>query len=262
MHLEAHSDIINTSSISLKVMRYQKLLLSLASFELVNAFGSVPRGTVNVPEAFTLRVPDRRIQDFKSLLDVSKVGPDTWYTSNGHGQFGTTREWLVKAKRRWLKLDWRKQEKHINSFSNFKAIVEDDVVGPTSIHFAALFSQRKDALPLLLLHGWPGSFLEFLPVLDILRNKYTRENLPYHVIVPSLPHYGLSGGPSDVELTMEDAARLLNQLMLDLGFGGGYVAQGGDIGSFLTRILSATSPAVKAFHSTCAAPATGRISCG
>ncbi|KAM0323838.1 hypothetical protein ACHAQA_008416 [Verticillium albo-atrum] len=237
-------------------MWYHTLLLCLASFDAASAFGSVPRGAVKAPEKFVLRIPDRQVREFNSLLAVSQVGSETWYNTRDDDQFGTTRQWLKEAKTAWLKHDWRKQEKRINSFPNFKATVNDSEVGPTKIHFAALFSKRKDALPLLFLHGWPGSFLEFLPLLDHLKKTYTPETLPYHIIVPSLPHYGLSGGPSDVELTLETAARLMNQLMLDLGFGEGYVAQGGDIGSFLTRLLSANSPECKAFHINMLAPGT------
>jgi pimeloyl-ACP methyl ester carboxylesterase len=225
------------------------LLVCLAFFQVGNAFGSLPHGN-SAAKPFTLRVTDGQIREFKSLLSASKVGPETWYTNHGDGQFGTTREWLAGAKKAWLKHDWRKQERRVNSFPNFKVVVEDEAVGATSIHFTALFSKRKDALPLLFLHGWPGSFLEFLPVLDILKNKYTPETLPYHVVAPSLPHYGLSGGPIDVELTIVEAARLMNQLMLDLGFGKGYVVQGGDVGSGLARVLSVLSPEVKAFHGT------------
>ena len=86
-------------------------------------------------------------------------------------------------------------------------------------------------------------------MLDLLRKRYTPETLPYHIIVPSLPHYGLSSGPSHVELTLDAAARLLHQLMAGLGFGDGFAVQGGDIGSFLARILCAEYPACKAFHS-------------
>lgn len=58
------------------------------------------------------------------------------------------------------------------------------------IHFVALFSQRKDAMPLAMYHGWPGSFMDFADMLDLLKERYTPSDLPYHVIVPSLPGYG------------------------------------------------------------------------
>jgi microsomal epoxide hydrolase len=89
-----------------------------------------------------------------------------------------------------------------------------------------------------MLHGWPGSFLEFLPIMQILMKKYTPSTLPYHIIVPSLPGYAFSSPPShDRDFQLQDVARILNNLMIQLGFGTGYVAQGGDIGSKVARVL-------------------------
>ena len=176
-----------------KTMWYNIWLVCFAILQVGNAFGSLPYGN-STARPFTLRVTDGQIRDFKSLLTASKVGPEAWYTTQRDGQLGITREWLTGAKKAWVNFDWLKQERRINSFPNFKAMVGNEALGATPIHFTALFSKRKDALPLLFLHGWPGSIFEFLPMLDILKNKYTPETFPYHVIVPSLPHFGLSGG--------------------------------------------------------------------
>ena len=74
-------------------------------------------------------------------------------------------------------------------------------------------------------------------------------SLPFHVIVPSLPGYGYTNGPRlDKNFDTQGAARVLDQLMIGLGFADGYISQGGDIGSFLTRILAVTSPSCKAAH--------------
>ncbi|KAH8651663.1 Alpha/Beta hydrolase protein [Ilyonectria robusta] len=237
-------------------MRCGNLLVCFASLAVASAFSSPPRAAATALDKFTLRVPDEHIREFQTILTVSKVGSKTWYDDRGDSTFGTTRRWLAGAKQAWLKLNWRKQEKRINSVPNFKFTVNDADVGATTLHFAALFSTKEDAIPLLFLHGWPGSFLEFLPMLDLLRKKYTPETLPYHIIVPSLPHYGLSGGPSHVELTLDAAARLLHQLMADLGFGDGFAVQGGDIGSFLARILCAEYSTCKAFHINMLAPSS------
>jgi microsomal epoxide hydrolase len=73
-----------------------------------------------------------------------------------------------------------------------------------------------------------GSFLEFLPIMSILREKYTPENLPYHIIIPSLPGYAFSSRPPlDRDFRLEDVARIFNSLMISLGFENGYVVQGG-----------------------------------
>jgi pimeloyl-ACP methyl ester carboxylesterase len=100
-----------------------------------------------------------------------------------------------------------------------------------------------------MMHGWPGSFLEFLDVLDVFRKKYSEDNLPYHLIVPSLPGYGYSNGPPlNKNFDIEGTARVMNQLMVGLGFGDGYITQGGDIGSFVSRVLVVKYDACKACH--------------
>ena len=102
------------------------------------------------------------------------------------------------------------------------------------------------------LHGWPGDYLEFLGLLDLIRKKYSPEELPYHIIVPSLPGYALSSGPStDKNFDTPGIARIVDELMIGLGFEdssiGGYVAQGGDVGSYACRPLS-KHKACKAIH--------------
>lgn len=132
-----------------------------------------------------------------------------------------------------------KHEEHINSFPNFKVAIEDDDGHQYSIHFVGLFSKKADAIPLLLLHGWPGSFLEFLPILDHLRTAYTPETLPYHVIAPSMPGYTFSSPPPlHKDFRIEDIARVFDKLARGLGFGKGYIVQGGDIGSKVARVMA------------------------
>ncbi|KAF5524013.1 putative epoxide hydrolase [Colletotrichum aenigma] len=217
---------------------------------MAHAYGTVPAGAPKQPEKFTLRIPDQEIADFKKLVELSKIGPDTYYNQQEDRRFGVTRKWLINAKETWLKYDWRKTEDRINSFPNFKAKVHQKDIGTTDVHFAALFSSKKDALPIIFMHGWPGSFLEFLPMLDLLLKKYTPETLPYHVIVPSLTGYGLSASsaPVDKELALDQVAGVMHQLMIDLGFGNGYAAQGGDVGSFMARLMSASFKECKAVH--------------
>jgi pimeloyl-ACP methyl ester carboxylesterase len=84
-----------------------------------------------------------------------------------------------------------------------------------------------------------GNHTEFLKVLGILRQKYSPNELPYHVIVPSLPGYTLSSGPPlTKDWNTEDIGRIMNKLMIGLGFGNGYISQGGDIGAFVSCVLT------------------------
>jgi microsomal epoxide hydrolase len=91
-----------------------------------------------------------------------------------------------------------------------------------------------------------GSFIEFLPILTLLSNGHTPFTLPYHVIVPSLPGYAFSSGaPLDKDFRLEDIARILNRLVVGLGFEQGYVVQGGDIGSKIARVMAAEHASCK-----------------
>ncbi|CAI6088126.1 unnamed protein product [Clonostachys chloroleuca] len=214
-------------------------------------FARVPNFVEQAPSAFTLRVSEDSISEFHQLLDLSKVGPPTWEGSQSDRRFGITREWLLNAKSVWLnQFNWRQFEERINSYPNFIMDVPVDYGSDGfKIHFVALFSARQDAKPVVFLHGWPGSFVEFLPILEILSSRHTPDTLPYHVIVPSLPGYTLSAGPPlDRDFTMSDAAELIHGLMMRLGFSDGYVAQGGDVGSILATTLSATYEQCKAVH--------------
>jgi microsomal epoxide hydrolase len=131
-------------------------------------------------------------------------------------------------------------EKHVNSFHHWTVPIQDSK-GNFAIHFMGLFSANPAAVPVVMLHGWPGSFLEFLQILSILKDRYTPETLPFHIVVPSLPGYAFSSPPPlDSDFRVEDIARVVNTLMVQLGFGSGFVAQGGDIGSKVARVLAAT----------------------
>jgi microsomal epoxide hydrolase len=184
---------------------------------------------------FTLNIPDTDIQEWRQLLQLSKLGPTTYENTQSKQDFGVTQKWLSSTKDYWLNTySWRAQESHINTFPNYKMAIED-----IDLHFIGLFSDRKDAIPIIFMHGWPGSFIEFLPLLQVVQKQYPdAKDRPYHIVVPSLPGYTLSSsGPNDKNWTMEDSARVLNTLMVKLGFER-YLAQGGDVGSFQARLLA------------------------
>jgi len=217
------------------------------------AFHQIPANATLQPKPFTAHASDQDLDDFRQLVKLSKIGPKTYENLNtdvkDFRSFGISREWLSEAKSHWhTQYDWRKTEARINALPNFTVQIEDDGYD-FEIHFAALFSSKIDAAPLVLLHGWPGSFLEFVSTLEVLKAKYTPETLPFSVVVPSLPGYAYSSGPS-IEKTynVEGMSRVIDKLMIGLGFGDGYIAQGGDIGSFITRVLGATSESCKAAH--------------
>ncbi|KAJ3542143.1 hypothetical protein NM208_g4252 [Fusarium decemcellulare] len=213
-------------------------------------YDTIPAGVQLQLERFQLRILEEKVDEFRQLLRLSKLAPKTYESLQPDGKFGITHDWISKAKEYWEnKYDWRQREGYINSFPNFIANIQDDDGESFRIHFAALFSRKRDAIPLLLLHGWPGNHMEFLKVVEMLRQKYSPEDLPYHVIVPSLPGYTLSSGPPlTKDWSTEDVGRVMNKLMIGLGFGSGYIAQGGDIGAFVSWILAVNHKECHAIH--------------
>ncbi|CAI7577403.1 unnamed protein product [Penicillium glandicola] len=194
---------------------------------------------------FKVAITEDKLVELETLIKLAKLAPPTYENSQTDRRYGVTTDWLVTMRDQWLRTyHWKSSEDRINSFPQYTAEVEG-----LTIHFVGLFSERKDAVPLLLVHGWPGSFLEFLPILQKFREEYTPETLPYHLIVPSLPGYAFSSGPPlDRNFRTDDIARVLDQLMKDLGFESGYVAQGGDIGSRIVRHLGVDHESCKAVH--------------
>ncbi|KAF2173377.1 hypothetical protein M409DRAFT_61817 [Zasmidium cellare ATCC 36951] len=175
-------------------------------------FGRLPANARSTPTPFKVEVPDSKLIELKSLIAAGKVGPTTYEGLQADRRYGIDDKWLQEAKEAWLEFDWREVEAEINVFSHYKASVSH-AGQDFDIHFIALFSERDDAVPILMLHGWPGSFMEFVPIFRLLKQKYTPTDLPYHIIVPSLP--GL---------------------------------QGGDVGSKVARVLGGIHPRAKAIH--------------
>ncbi|CRG84602.1 epoxide hydrolase, putative [Talaromyces islandicus] len=207
-------------------------------------FSTVPSSAKSAPSTFTVSISDEQIDEFRTLTRLSKLAPPTYEGSQADHRLGLPTEWLANAKEELQKFDWRATERHINDFPQFTYEIEG-----LTIHFVALFSEREDAKPIAFLHGWPGSFLEFLPLLSLFREKYEPSSLPYHLIVPSLPGFTFSGGPPvDTNWSCHDMARVVNQLMLELGFDTGYAVQGGDVGSRVGRYLAVGYDACKAVH--------------
>jgi microsomal epoxide hydrolase len=205
---------------------------------------STPPHTPTIPlRPYEVNVPQADLDDLQVRLALPARHAATWDNTTGPAHLGVRRDWLQQAVERWKTFDWRATEKEINSFPNFIGSVAFEGI-KYEIQFLALFSKRKDAVPLMLNHGWPGSILEFVPTLLHVSKTYTPANLPYHVIVPSLVGYGFSSMPPlDRPFGARECAGAFDALMTGLGLGigsprGGYIAQGGDIGSFVSRQLA------------------------
>lgn len=213
-------------------------------------YGKIPTKATLKPKPFTAHVADEKVQLMKDLVRLSLIAPKV-FENKGHDRtYGMRRDWLAKAKQTWTdEFDWRQTESYINSFPNFTVELQDSESNKMNLHFAALFSQKEDAVPISMAHGWPGCFLEGLKVMEILRTRYSPQDLPFHLIVPSLPGYAFSSGPPiDADYSVPQAAQLFDSLMCGLGFADGYIAQGGDVGTGIAMTQALTSEACKCFH--------------
>ena len=135
--------------------------------------------------------------------------------------------------------DWRKVEARLNAVPNF--ITEIDGL---DIHFIHVRSKHENALPVIVTHGWPGSILEQLKLIEPLTNPTAHGGTAadaFHVVIPSMPGYGYSGRPATTGWDPAHIARAWDVLMTRLGYTS-YVAQGGDWGAIITELMGAQAP--------------------
>jgi pimeloyl-ACP methyl ester carboxylesterase len=192
--------------------------------------------TTGVP--FTIQIAEDVLSDLQQRLQRTRW-PDE---IEGAGwDYGTNREYLQLLVAYWRDgYDWRKQERLLNRFPQFQAIVDG-----FRLHFLYLKGQGPRPLPLILSHGWPGSFFEFYkvvePLADPARHGGVAEDA-FDVVVPSLPGYGFSERPHARGMNVARIAELFVRLMREeLGYQR-FGAQGGDWGSGITARLGAAYP--------------------
>ena len=136
--------------------------------------------------------------------------------------------------------DWRRCEAELNSWPQFRTGLDGGGDDTVEVHLIHARSPHPGALPLLLTHGWPGSVVEFLDVLDELTDPPDAADA-FHVVAPSLPGYGFSAKPTLAGWGIERIAVAWAQLMDRLGYDR-YGAQGGDWGSVITSALGTAAP--------------------
>ena len=142
------------------------------------SYSTLPSSAIIPVETFTISTPQSDLDDLRRLIQLSRIPKATYENTQTEDNFGITREWLVKAKEEWLNLDWGAQEERINRVPAFIGTVKNEDGREYKVHFAALFSKKKDASAVVMLHGWPGCFLEFLPLLEHVKSKWSEEDLP------------------------------------------------------------------------------------
>mmetsp|Transcript_16603 Transcript_16603/g.19348 ORF Transcript_16603/g.19348 Transcript_16603/m.19348 type:complete len:447 (-) Transcript_16603:11-1351(-) len=185
---------------------------------------------------FRIEVPEADIVELKQRLQNTRAPPRFDDSAREKWSYGVDSETLTNALEYWEKeFDWKKAEAELNTFSNYKANVSG-----LGIHFIHERSSSPDALPLLLIHGWPGSVWEFHKIIPML-TKPDENGQAFHVIAPSLPGYGWSEAPREAGYGVSEAADTFNQLMMELGYDS-YVAQAGDWGAMVTKMIGVRYP--------------------
>ncbi|GAA6001385.1 hypothetical protein JCM10207_006637 [Rhodosporidiobolus poonsookiae] len=203
----------------------------------------MPPSTLKL-EQFRPSFSDDELAGLKDSLRHAKL-PKATYASKQE-KYGITHEWMVKAIDRWQNgFDWKKHEDAINEVDHYLTTLEDEGE-EYKIHFIYHESKDPNAIPLMLLHGWPGSAFEFI---DVVKNLRESTDPSFHLIVPMQPGYGWSSGPPlERGFGMRDCSRILHKLMVGLGFESGYAVQGGDVGSGLARFLAIDNASCKTIH--------------
>jgi len=184
---------------------------------------------VNVPEAelseLRRRVQAARLPERETVSDFSQ---------------GVPLDTVLKLARYWAtEYDWRKVEARLNSVPNF--ITEIDGL---DIHFIHVRSKHENALPIIITHGWPGSVIEQLKLIEPLTNPTAHGGTAadaFDVVIPSMPGYGFSGKPASTGWGPERIALAWNELMKRLGYTK-FVAQGGDWGAIVTDMMGVQAP--------------------
>ena len=153
---------------------------------------------------------------------------------------GVQLETIQELARYWAnEYDWRKMEAKLNSYPNYITEIDD-----LDIHFIHVRSKHEDALPLIIAHGWPGSIIEQMKLIEPLTNPTAyggSASDAFHVVIPSMPGYGFSGKPTTTGWNPKRIASAYGELMTRLGYTK-YAAQGGDWGAIVVDFMGVQEP--------------------
>jgi pimeloyl-ACP methyl ester carboxylesterase len=196
---------------------------------------STKSATAEEIHPFTIDVPDEQLEDLRSRINATR-----WPDRETDSSQGVQLETIQALASYWATdYDWRTFEERFAALPHF--ITEIDGV---EIHFIHVRSEHEDAMPLIVTHGWPGSTIEQLKIIDPLTNPTEHDASAadaFHLVIPSLPGHGFSGKPTETGWDPIRIARAWAELMSRLGYTE-YVAQGGDWGNAVTEQLALLKP--------------------
>ena len=186
---------------------------------------------------FDIVVSDAAISDLKTRLQNTRL-PDQ--ISETTWEYGTDKTYLTELIDYWEnEFDWKEQERTLNEFDHFKTEIDE-----IEMHFIHQRSEHPNAIPLMIVHGWPGSISEFSKIIDPLVDPVAyggSASDAFHVITPSLPGFGFSSAPTQPGYSPEKIAHILAALMEKIGYQR-YAIAGGDWGAIINRYLAFNYP--------------------
>ena len=195
---------------------------------------TVPRPTGDTAlRPFTIDVPEEELVDLRERIAATR-----WPEKEGveDASQGVQLATIQAVAHYWeTEHDWRKCEAKLNSVPNF--ITEIDGL---DIHFVHVRSKHEDALPLIVCHGWPGSVIEQLKIIDLLTDPTAHGGSAsdaFHVVIPNMPGYGFSGKPTTTGWDPIHMGRAYVTLMKRLGYER-FVAAGGDYGALVVDYMA------------------------
>ena len=187
-------------------------------------------------EPFSIDIGDDVLSDLRARIRGTRW-PDqvtglTW-------EQGTDLRYLMDVLTYWAdRFDWRAAEGDLNAFDHFRA----DLDGAT-VHYVHARAASGDGVPLILTHGWPSTFVEYLGLVPLLTDPRAHgiDGPAFDLVIPSLPGYGFSPRPDRTGLNYRTVAGLWHQLMRELGYAR-YGAGGGDFGSGVAVVMALDDP--------------------
>jgi epoxide hydrolase len=186
---------------------------------------------------FRVEIPQADIDDLRERLARTRW-PDE--LPGAGWSYGIPLDYMKELAEYWrTRYDWRRHEARLNEFPQYTTTIDGQ-----NIHFLHVRSSDPNAMPLMLIHGWPGSVVEFLEVIRPLTDPRGHGGDPgdaFHVVVPSIPGFGFSGPTHEKGWDVNRIVRAFAELMRRLGYQR-YGAQGGDWGSTISRQLGLLDP--------------------
>jgi pimeloyl-ACP methyl ester carboxylesterase len=186
---------------------------------------------------FRVDIPENKLADLKRRILATQWPEQENVKDESQGVQLATMKALAKY---WAtEYDWRKVEARLNALPQFMTMIDG-----VDIHFIHVHSKHKNALPVIITHGWPGSIIEQLKIIGPLTDPTAfggKAEDAFDVVIPSIPGYGFSGKPTELGWTPERIAKAWIVLMKRLGYKK-FVAQGGDWGNAISETMALIAP--------------------